>query len=59
MATFFEQVNEMGLKEATIAKVDEAVERFTATNHAAPIRACDRTPMGSGYTSGPASTIPR
>jgi quinol-cytochrome oxidoreductase complex cytochrome b subunit len=30
MATFVDQVRELGLKQATIAKVDEAVERFTA-----------------------------
>jgi ubiquinol-cytochrome c reductase cytochrome b subunit len=30
MATFFEQVKEMGVKQATIAKTDEVVERITA-----------------------------
>jgi quinol-cytochrome oxidoreductase complex cytochrome b subunit len=30
MATFFEQVREMGIKQATIAKTDEVVERITA-----------------------------
>lgn len=30
MATFVDQVRELGLKQATIAKVDEAVERLTA-----------------------------
>jgi quinol-cytochrome oxidoreductase complex cytochrome b subunit len=30
MATFFEQVREMGVKQATIAKTDEVVERITA-----------------------------
>ena len=30
MATFYEQVREMGVKQATIAKADEIVERVTA-----------------------------
>lgn len=30
MATFFDQVKEMGFKQASLAKVDDAVERFTS-----------------------------
>jgi hypothetical protein len=29
MATFFEQVREMGLKQASVVKADEIVERVT------------------------------
>ncbi len=38
MATFFEQVQEMGLKQAAIAKVDESVERMTAGMNIADVR---------------------
>ena len=38
MATFFEQVQEMGLKQAAIAKVDESVERMTAGMNIGDIR---------------------
>ena len=39
MATFVDQVKEMGLKQATIAKVDDAVERLTAGLNVNDIRA--------------------
>jgi quinol-cytochrome oxidoreductase complex cytochrome b subunit len=42
MATFFEQVQEMGLKQAVIAKSDEAVERLTAGMNITDIRAALR-----------------
>ncbi len=42
MATFFEQVSEMGLKQAAIAKADEAVERLTAGMNISDIRAALR-----------------
>ena len=38
MATFREQVSEMGIKHATIAKVDEAVERLTAGMNISDVR---------------------
>ena len=38
MATFREQVSEMGLKHATIAKVDETVERLTAGMNISDVR---------------------
>jgi quinol-cytochrome oxidoreductase complex cytochrome b subunit len=38
MATFFEQVQEMGLRQAAITKVDETVERLTAGMNIADIR---------------------
>ncbi|MGD2047956.1 MAG: cytochrome b N-terminal domain-containing protein [Chloroflexota bacterium] len=39
MATFYEQVREMGVKRATIAKADEIVERVTAGMNTNDIRA--------------------
>ncbi|MFZ0546714.1 MAG: cytochrome bc complex cytochrome b subunit [Candidatus Promineifilaceae bacterium] len=42
MATFFEQVQEMGLKQAVIAKADESVERLTAGMNITDIRAALR-----------------
>lgn len=42
MATFIEQVQEMGLKQATIAKADEVVERLTAGMNVNDIRAALR-----------------
>lgn len=42
MATFFEQVNEMGLKQAVITKADEAVERLTAGMNISDVRAALR-----------------
>jgi ubiquinol-cytochrome c reductase cytochrome b subunit len=42
MATFVEQVREMGLKQATIAKADEAVERLTAGMNIGDIRSALR-----------------
>lgn len=39
MATFYEQVREMGVKQATIAKADEIVERVTAGLNTNDIRA--------------------
>lgn len=39
MATFYEQVREMGVKQATIAKADEIVERMTAGMNTNDIRA--------------------
>jgi quinol-cytochrome oxidoreductase complex cytochrome b subunit len=42
MATFFEQVQEMGLKQAVIAKSDEAVERLTAGMNITDVRAALR-----------------
>jgi quinol-cytochrome oxidoreductase complex cytochrome b subunit len=42
MATFIEQVQEMGLKQAVIAKTDEAVERLTAGMNITDIRAALR-----------------
>lgn len=38
MATFREQVSEMGIKHATIAKVDETVERLTAGMNISDVR---------------------
>ncbi|MCO5184831.1 MAG: cytochrome bc complex cytochrome b subunit [Anaerolineae bacterium] len=42
MATFFEQVREMGVKQATIAKTDEIVERMTAGMNINDIRSALR-----------------
>ncbi len=42
MATFVDQVREMGVKQAVIAKADEAVERVTAGMNIADIRAALR-----------------
>jgi ubiquinol-cytochrome c reductase cytochrome b subunit len=42
MATFYEQVREMGVKRATIAKADEIVERVTAGLNTNDIRAAIR-----------------
>jgi quinol-cytochrome oxidoreductase complex cytochrome b subunit len=42
MATFVEQVREMGVKQATIAKADEVVERITAGMNVNDIRAALR-----------------
>lgn len=42
MATFLDQVKEMGYKQAAIAKADEAVERITAGMNIADIRAALR-----------------
>ncbi len=42
MATFYEQVREMGLKQATIAKADEIVERVTAGLNTSDIRSALR-----------------
>ena len=42
MATFYEQVREMGVKQATIAKVDEIVERVTAGLNTNDIRSALR-----------------
>lgn len=42
MATFIEQVQEMGLKQAAIAKADEVVERITAGMNINDIRAALR-----------------
>lgn len=39
MATFYEQVREMGVKRATVAKADEIVERITAGMNTNDIRA--------------------
>jgi quinol-cytochrome oxidoreductase complex cytochrome b subunit len=42
MATFFEQVSELGIKQATITKADEIVERVTAGMNIADIRSALR-----------------
>ena len=42
MTTFFDQVKEMGLKQAAIAKVDEAAERITAGMNVGDIRSALR-----------------
>lgn len=42
MATFVEQVREMGLKQAVIAKADEAVERLTSGLNISDVRAALR-----------------
>ncbi|HUS94324.1 MAG TPA: cytochrome b N-terminal domain-containing protein [Patescibacteria group bacterium] len=42
MATFYDQVREMGLKQATIAKSDEIVERITAGMNTGDIRSALR-----------------
>jgi quinol-cytochrome oxidoreductase complex cytochrome b subunit len=42
MATFLEQVQEMGLKQAVVAKADESVERLTAGMNITDIRAALR-----------------
>ena len=42
MATFYDQVREMGLKQATIAKGDEIVERVTAGMNTSDIRSALR-----------------
>lgn len=42
MATFIEQVQEMGLKQAVIAKADESVERLTAGMNITDVRAALR-----------------
>ncbi len=42
MATFREQVSEMGIKQASIAKVDEAVERMTAGMNISDVRSALR-----------------
>ena len=42
MATFYDQVREMGLKQATIAKGDEIVERITAGMNTSDIRSALR-----------------
>ncbi|MDX1615971.1 MAG: cytochrome b N-terminal domain-containing protein, partial [Candidatus Promineifilaceae bacterium] len=42
MATFIDQVREMGLKQASVAKADEAVERLTAGMNIGDIRAALR-----------------
>lgn len=42
MATFLEQVQEMGLKQAFIAKADESVERLTAGMNITDVRAALR-----------------
>jgi ubiquinol-cytochrome c reductase cytochrome b subunit len=42
MATFYDQVREMGLKQATIAKADEIVERITAGMNTSDIRSALR-----------------
>ena len=42
MATFIEEVKELGLKQASIAKVDEVVERFTAGMNITDIRSALR-----------------
>ncbi len=42
MATFYDQVREMGLKQATIAKSDEIVERVTAGMNTGDIRSALR-----------------
>ncbi|MCA9927778.1 MAG: cytochrome bc complex cytochrome b subunit [Anaerolineales bacterium] len=42
MATFFEQVSEMGIKQATITKADEVVERVTAGMNIADVRSALR-----------------
>lgn len=42
MATFFEQIQEMGVKQAVITKADEAVERITAGMNIGDIRAALR-----------------
>ncbi len=42
MATFYDQVREMGLKQAAIAKTDEIVERITAGMNTGDIRAALR-----------------
>lgn len=42
MATFFDQVREMGVKRATLAKTDEVVERITAGMNIADIRSALR-----------------
>ena len=38
MATIFEQISEMGLKQALITKTDEAVERITAGMNISDVR---------------------
>jgi quinol-cytochrome oxidoreductase complex cytochrome b subunit len=42
MATFYDQVREMGLKQATIAKGDEIVERITAGMNTSDLRSALR-----------------
>lgn len=42
MATFYDQVNELGIKQATITKADEIVERVTAGMNIADIRSALR-----------------
>ncbi|MBK7915815.1 MAG: hypothetical protein IPJ94_06075 [Chloroflexi bacterium] len=42
MATFFDQVKEMGFKQAFVAKSDEAVERLTAGMNISDIRSALR-----------------
>jgi quinol-cytochrome oxidoreductase complex cytochrome b subunit len=42
MATFLEQVQEMGLKQAVVAKADESVERLTAGMNITDVRAALR-----------------
>ena len=42
MATFYEQVREMGIKQATIAKADQIVERVTAGMNTGDIRSALR-----------------
>ena len=38
MATFFEQVSEMGVKQAVVTKADDVVERLTAGMNISDIR---------------------
>jgi len=42
MATFIDQIREMGVKQAVITKSDEAVERLTAGMNVGDIRAALR-----------------
>lgn len=42
MATIFEQISEMGLKQALVTKADEAVERLTAGMNISDVRAALR-----------------
>ena len=65
MATFVDQVKEMGFKQATIAKLDDVVERLTSGLNINDVRAMLRgdeprrpnpMPTVSGCIFAPAST---
>ena len=53
MATFYDQVREMGVRQATIAKADEIVERVTSGMNTGDIRSAlrgDRQVVGNQRT---------